>query len=71
MKGLDSHAVRAMLGAQAQLVGMRVEVTNQIRGILKMFGIVLSRRTGDPFERLVEEACGGIDGMLNHTAGHC
>ena len=37
---------------------MRVEVTNQIRGILKTFGIVLSRRTGEPFERLVIEACG-------------
>jgi len=47
---------------------MRVEVTNQIRGILKTFGIVLSRRTGEPFERLVEEACGEIHGMLNHTA---
>jgi transposase len=45
VKSLDSHAVRSMLGARAQLVGMRVEVTNQIRGTLKTFGIVLSRRT--------------------------
>ena len=51
VKSLDSHAIRSMLGARAQLVGMRVEVTNQIRGILKTFGIVLSRRTGEPFER--------------------
>ncbi|WP_434725556.1 hypothetical protein [Mesorhizobium sp. RIZ17] len=28
VKCLDSHAVRSMLGARAQLVGMRVEVTN-------------------------------------------
>jgi transposase len=34
---------------------------------LKTFGIVLSRRTGEPFERLVEEACGDNDGMLNRT----
>lgn len=56
-----------MLGARSQLVGMRVEVTNQIRGILKTFGIVLSRRTGEPFEGLVDEACGDSGGMLNHT----
>jgi transposase len=67
VKSLDSHTVRSMLGARAQLVGMRVEVTNQIRGILKTFGIVLSRRTGEPFERLVGEACDDSDSMLNRT----
>jgi transposase len=67
VKSLDSHAIRSMLGARAQLVGMRVEITNQIRGILKTFGIVLSRRTGEPFERLVNEACGDGESMLNHT----
>ena len=41
VKSLVSHTIRSMLGARAQLVGMRVEVTNQIRGILKTFGIVL------------------------------
>lgn len=46
---------------------MRVEVTNQIRGILKTFGIVLSRRTGAPFKRLVAEACSDSGGMLDHT----
>jgi transposase len=67
VKSLDSHTIRSMLGARAQLIGMRVEVTNQIRGILKTFGIVLSRRTGEPFERLVNEACGDGENMLNHT----
>ncbi|MER9625700.1 IS110 family transposase [Mesorhizobium sp. M0222] len=67
VKSVDSHAVRSMLGARAQLVGMRVEVTNQIRGILKTFGVILSRRTGEPFERLVDEACDNSDPMLNQT----
>lgn len=67
VKSLDSHTVRSMLGARAQLVGMRVEVTNQIRGILKTFGIVLSRRTGAPFEQLVAEACSDTDSMLDRT----
>jgi len=67
VKSLDSHTIRSMLGARAQLVGTRVEVTNQIRGILKTFGIVLSRRTGEPFERLVAEACSNSGSMLDHT----
>jgi transposase len=67
VKSLDSHTVRSMLGARAQLVEMRVDVGNQIRGMLKTFGIVLSRRTGRPFAALVEEACGNADTMLSHT----
>lgn len=67
VKSLDSHEVRSMLGARAQLVGMRVEITNQIRGIFKTFGVVLSRHTGEPFERLVEEACDDNDRMLNQA----
>src|SRR5579863_4550256 len=67
VKSLDSHTVRSMLGARAQLVGMRVEVTNQIRGILKTFGVVLSRRTGAPFEQLVAEACNDDASMLSRT----
>jgi transposase len=67
VKSLDSHTVRSMLGARAQLVGMRVEVTNQIRGILKTFRIVLPKRTGAPFEQLVAEARTDPDSILDHT----
>jgi transposase len=67
VKSLDSHKIRSMLGARAQLVGMRVEVTNQIRGVLKTFGVVLPTRSGVSFESLVDEACDESDGMLNHT----
>jgi transposase len=56
VKSLDSHTVRSMLGARAQLVAMRVEVSNQIRGMLKTFGVVLRRRDGLSFETLVSEA---------------
>jgi transposase len=67
VKSLDSHEVRAMLGARAQLVGMRVETSNQIRGILKNFGIVLPRGSGQPFAQLVAEACGQEDGRVDQT----
>jgi len=67
VKSLDSHTVRSMLGARAQLVGMRVEVSNQIGGVLKTFGVVLKRRTGLPFEELVIDACGRGDCLAVHT----
>src|ERR1700733_783043 len=41
VKSLDSHTIRSMLGARAQFVGMRVEVSNQIGGVLKTFGVIL------------------------------
>lgn len=57
VKSLDSHATRSMLGARAQLVGMRTDVINQIRGTLKTFGIVLGKGkgTGRAFERRVDD----------------
>jgi transposase len=51
VKSLDSHTVRSMLGVRAQLVGMKTEVTNQMRGILKTFGVVLSDKRGRRFEQ--------------------
>jgi transposase len=42
VKGLESQRRRTPMGARAQLVGMRTDLKNQIRGILKTFGAVLS-----------------------------
>jgi transposase len=68
VKSLDSHTIRAMLGARAQLVAMRTDVINQIRGTLKIFGIVLgkSRGTGKSFEQQVD-GLASSDGILQET----
>ncbi len=68
VKSLDSHTIRSMLGVRAQLVGMRTNVINQIRGILKTFGVVLGkgRGTGAAFEQRVEALSQG-QGVLNET----
>jgi transposase len=68
VKSMDSHATRTMLGARAQLVGMRTSVINQIRGTLQNFGIVLGKSKGSrrTFEQRVEEVTRG-DGMVNDT----
>jgi transposase len=55
VKSLDGHKVRAVLGARAQLVGMRTDIRNQIRGLLKIFGIVLERHGGKTFAARVME----------------
>jgi transposase len=60
VKSMNNHKVRAVLGARAQLIRTRVNVCNQIKGLLKTFGIVLTKR-GLPFEQAVEEVAAGDD----------
>jgi transposase len=41
VKTFDSHKVRSAIGGRVQLVRMRVDIMNQIRGLLKLQGIIL------------------------------
>jgi transposase len=43
VKDLDSHAVRALLASRALLVKLKRDVENQVRGLLKNFGLVIGR----------------------------
>lgn len=61
VKSVESHLVRATLGVRKQLVGMRTEMINQIRGLMKIFGLILPKGSGARFEasvraRLAEKA---------------
>jgi len=55
VKSLDAHQARSLLGARAQLVGMRTRLTNMIRGILKTYGMLPGSGRGLRFDRHVEE----------------
>lgn len=55
VKSLDTHGIRAMLVARAQLVTQKVKLTNCIRGLLKTFGMVLGVGKGRRFEAMVRE----------------
>jgi transposase len=46
VKGVDSHLARALLTTRAQLVRMRVDLANQIRGVLRPFGLIAGRGGG-------------------------
>jgi transposase len=61
VKSLDSHRARSLLGARAQLVGMRTRLSNMIRGVLKTFGLLPGSGRGQRFDRQVEAL---IDGEL-------
>jgi transposase len=54
VKSFDAHRVRALLGARQQLVGMATRISNHVRGVLKVFGILPGRIRGLRFDRRIE-----------------
>lgn len=57
VKSLQSCRIRAILSARRQLVMVRTGLYNQIRGLLKTFGVVLDAGVGGTFERAVHVQC--------------
>jgi transposase len=66
VKSVDSQLIRSMLTARAQLVRMRVDLANQIRGVLKPFGLVAGKGGGQPFIARVRALVAG--GPLEQVA---
>jgi hypothetical protein len=48
-----------MLGARAQLVGTRTDLKNQVRGVLKTFGVIVSQSYERAFEAKVRTTISG------------
>jgi len=67
VKSVDSHLVRSLLTTRAQLVRMRVDLANQIRGVLKPFGLIAGKGGGRPFAERVRTLVAG--GPLQEVAG--
>ncbi len=63
VKSLESHRLRAALTARARLVTIRTGLYNQIRGILKTFGVVLKPGRGTAFEANVRTVLRQHDGL--------
>jgi transposase len=67
VKSLPSHAIRALLIARKKLVGQRVTLENQIRGLAVAFGVRLPRGLSSGFaEKAMAAGCGipGLDGAM-------
>jgi transposase len=59
VKGLDSHAMRALLESRALLVKMKRDLENQIRGLLKNLGLLIGAARGQAFHDRVQELVEG------------
>ena len=55
VKSMDSQAVRVLLMARAQLISQRQATANQIRGLLKTFGLRVGQAGGSRFAVRVRE----------------
>ena len=59
VKSLPCHQVRALLNSRAQLVKIKRDLENQIRGLLKNLGLVIGKAGGRVFHRRAEELVAG------------
>jgi transposase len=59
VKSRDAMLERSLLGARTQLLGIVTDLSNQIRGLMKTFGLVVPKGAGTVFEtnvrRLLED----------------
>ncbi len=63
VKSLPAHAVRSLIIARKKLVGQRVTLENQIRGLAVVFGVRLPRALSPAFIRQALRASEGIAGL--------
>ena len=63
VKSLSAHAVRSLIIARKKLVGQRVTLENQIRGLAVVFGIRLPRALTAAFVNQALKASEGIAGL--------
>jgi transposase len=66
VKKLSCHQIRAVLNSRAQLVKIKCDLENQIRGLLKNHGLIIGKARGNVFHRRVEELLAG-HGLLREA----
>jgi transposase len=55
VKRLSCHEMRAILNSRAQLIKIRMDLENQIRGLLKNLGLIVGKARGNVFRNRVEQ----------------
>ncbi len=58
VKSVSCHEIRAVLNSRAQLVKIKRDLENQIRGLLKNLGLIVGKAGGNVFHRRIEELLG-------------
>jgi transposase len=69
VKSLPAHAVRALIIARKKLVGQRVTLENQIRGLAVVFGVRLPRGLSPAFAAQVIGSSKGVVGLSGAMCG--
>jgi transposase len=69
VKSLPAHAVRALIIARKKLVGQRVTLENQIRGLALVFGVRLPRGLSRAFAARVNSAGGELPALSGALRG--
>jgi transposase len=55
VKGYDSMLVRTLVAARTQILNIQVQVANQVRGLMKTFGLIVPKSSGRVFEGHIRE----------------
>lgn len=63
VKSFDTMLIRTLVGARNQLLAISTQLSNQIRGVMKTFGIIVPKSTGRVFDGNVRELLDGRDGL--------
>ena len=58
VKSLPCHEIRAVLNSRAQLVKIKRDLENQIRGLLKNHGLIIGKAGGNVFRHRAEKLVG-------------
>lgn len=59
VKGREAMLAKALAGARSQLLGISTDLSNQIRGVMKTFGLVVPKGKGGAFEKNVRALLAG------------
>lgn len=63
VKGFDSMLTRTLVAARNQLLKMTTQLSNQIRGLMKTFGLIVPKGSGRVFEGHVRSLLGDNAGL--------
>ncbi|TDW59542.1 transposase [Novosphingobium sp. PhB55] len=63
VKAFDSMLTRTLVGARNQLLSISTQLSNQIRGLMKTFGLIIPKGKGRVFDGNVRELLDGSDGL--------
>ncbi len=63
VKSLSAHAIRSLIAARKKLVGQRVTIDNQIRGLVVVFSVRLPRALSPAFKAVALKVSDVVPGL--------